>query len=313
MRRPARVKKLQPKDEIFEFPPEGVAVEGLFERVKKGKVYDLHLTMTEDKKTIIVTGASRGLGKCIVQNILDDYARAQVVLIARNGDQLQAFYDGLSTEDRQRVLIAPADVTDRGAVVAVLEQTLARFGQIDGVVCNAGVLEPVGHLDEADYDMAGMRRLFEVNFFSVVQLVNETLTRTGRGTVNLVFVSSGASTRGIDGWLAYGASKAALNALCKQLHDEMYPRVRSMSVAPGVVDTDMQRAIREQLRPQMSAESHRRFVELHSGGELLDGMVVGKVYARLAVDGPPATAAGQAVCGEYVRWNDPRLSVATSK
>ena len=267
----------------------------------------------ELKKTIIVTGASRGLGKCIVQNILADYAQAQVVLIARNGDQLKAFYEALSPEDRRRVLVAPADVTDRGAVVAVIEQTLARFGQIDGVVFNAGVLEPVGHLNEADYDVDGMRRLFEVNFFSIVQFVNETLMRIGRRTINLIFVSSGASTRGIDGWLAYGTSKAAVNALCKQLHDELYPQVRGMSVAPGVVDTDMQRAIREKFQTQMSAESHRRFVELHSGGELLDGMIVGKVYGRLAVEGPPATAEGEIICGQYVRWNDPRLSLATSK
>lgn len=255
-------------------------------------------------KTIIVTGASRGLGNYIVKNILADYPDANVVMIARNNHQLLDFHNTLSLQDQSRVMVVSANVTNREAMISAIEETLKRFGKIDGIVFNAGMIEPVGHLDEANYDLDGMKKLFDVNFFSIVMFANETLTRIRGKPINIVFVSSGASTRGIDGWLAYGSSKAAVNSLCKQLHDEMYPTVKCISVAPGVVDTDMQKEIREKFQTQMTAESYKRFVDLHSKGELLDGMVVGKVYGRLVVEGiEPADE----VCGEYVRWNDRRL------
>lgn len=256
-------------------------------------------------KTIIVTGASQGLGKSIVEKILNGYNKTNVVLVARNQALLTGFFNGLEESKKSRVLIINGDVTEATTVEETISKTIERFGRIDGMVFNAGVIEPVGHLDEPDYDIQGMKKLFDVNFFSIVLFINRVLTRIGKEEqINIVFVSSGASTRGIDGWLAYGSSKAAVNLLCKQLHDEMYPRVRCVSVAPGVVNTEMQRTIREKFGTVMKAQSHERFLQLHKDGELLDANLVGDVYGRLVVsDDIPAS-----VLGEYIRWNDGRLS-----
>lgn len=254
-------------------------------------------------KTIIVTGASQGLGKCIVENILHNYSNTKIVLIARNKVLLDEFYNALNEANKLRVLIVKGDVTDKNIVISTIEQTLAKFGKIDGLIFNAGILEPVGHLNEKDYDIEGMKKLFDVNFFSIVMFINELLTRIGKKELNIIFVSSGASTRGIDGWLAYGSSKAAVNLLCKQIHDEMYPLVKCVSIAPGVVDTNMQRNIREEYGFKMDEKSHEKFKNLYKNGDLLDGMVVGKIYSRLIVEGIKPTE----ICGEYIRWNDDRL------
>ncbi|KAG0675972.1 hypothetical protein C6P40_002458 [Pichia californica] len=263
------------------------------------------MTGEEHSKTIIVTGASQGLGHCIVRNILNDYSNANVVLIARNHALLTGFYNGLSENDKLRVLIIKGDVTNKDLIISAINQTILKFGKIDGIIFNAGMIEPVGHLNEIDYSIEKMKNLFDLNYFSIVMFINELLIRIDKNqSINFIFVSSGASKRGIDGWLAYGSSKAALNQLCKQIHDEMYPRIKCVSIAPGVVNTDMQREIRENLIGKMESKSHDNFINLYKNGELLDGMVVGKVYSRLIVEGiEPASD----ICGEYIRWNDSRL------
>lgn len=258
----------------------------------------------EFKKTIIVTGASQGLGNCIVKNILNDYPNANVVLIARNQVLLTTFFNGLKESDKNRVLIIKGDVTNKEIIISAIQETLKKFGKIDGIVFNAGIIEPIGHLNEIGYDIEKMKKLFDVNYFSIVMFLNEVLTRIKNlQSINFIFVSSGASKRGIDGWLAYGSSKAAINLLCKQLHDEMYPIVKCVSIAPGVVNTEMQREIRENFGNKMNEKSHKRFINLFKDGELLDGMIVGKVYSKLIVEGIEPSE----ICGEYIRWNDERL------
>jgi NAD(P)-dependent dehydrogenase (short-subunit alcohol dehydrogenase family) len=264
-------------------------------------------------KTIIVTGASQGLGKCIVENILQKYNGSQVVLVARNHVLLTSFFNNLKDSDKERVLIIKGDVTDEETINLTIEKTFNKFGKIDGIIFNAGIIEPVGHLYESNFDVDGMKKLFDVNFFSIVKFLNKLLpeiktnnnnnnnnnsNNNKKKSINIIFVSSGASTRGIDGWLAYGTSKAAVNALCKQIHDEMNEWVNCVSIAPGVVDTEMQHTIREKFVGKMKDESYQNFINLHEKGQLLDGMVVGATYARLIVEGIPEN-----VRGSYIRWD----------
>lgn len=273
----------------------------------------LHHTQRQDRtgqdstmgKTVIVTGASQGLGKCIALNILENYTDSNVVIIGRNKTLLQELENTLGESYKDRFLIIVGDVTDSKTVADTISETLLKFGSIDGIVFNAGIIEPIGHLNDGDYDVGKMKELFDVNFFSIVEFLNQVLPdiERRRCKINLIFVSSGASKRGINGWLAYGSSKAAVNLLCKQIHDEMKEWVSCVSVAPGVVDTDMQRRIRDEFKDKMSEDGHDRFVQLFAKGELVDPMVVGKTYCRLAVEGVPS-----AVQGEYVRWNDPGVA-----
>lgn len=252
-------------------------------------------------KTIIITGGSQGLGKCIALNLLNNYPTANVVIVARNKKLLQEFEEEMDEEKKRRILTIAGDVTELSTIENTINGSIEKFGSIDGVIFNAGVIEPVGHLNDENYDIEGMKRLFDINYFSIVLFLNKLLCKV-ENDLNIVFVSSGASTRGIDGWLAYGSSKAAVNQLCKQLHDEMFPRVKCVSIAPGVVNTDMQKIIREKLGSVMSTEAHARFIKLHQDGELLDGMIVGKVYAKEVMEGIEPT-----VLGQYIRWNDERL------
>jgi NAD(P)-dependent dehydrogenase (short-subunit alcohol dehydrogenase family) len=119
-----------------------------------------------------------------------------------------------------------------------------RLGGIDILVNNAGVIEPIGGL--AQSDPAVWRRSIEVNLVGAYHTARATLPRmleAGKGTV--INISSAAAHRPLDGWSAYCSGKAGLAMLTEAIALECADAgVRVFGLAPGVVDTDMQAAIR---------------------------------------------------------------------
>ncbi|VEU21811.1 DEKNAAC102673 [Brettanomyces naardenensis] len=259
----------------------------------------------------IVTGSSRGLGQSIAKLIITNSPSSKVVLAARSKQQLETFPNLFPEESRndvlKRSLIVPGDLNDKDSIEKLIEKTVSKFGRIDSIVFNAGVLEPVDHIIDVDVDQ--MKKLFDINFFSVIKLLQLAIphlreSAKERGTPSsCIFVSSGASIRTIDGWLGYGASKSALNHLAMDLSIEEAPLIRSISVAPGVVDTEMQRTIREEAGKKMKPDQLKRFTDLYEKGELLPADVPGEVYARLALGG-----ISEGLNGRYMRYNSDELS-----
>lgn len=97
--------------------------------------------------------------------------------------------------------------------------------------------------------------------------------------------SSGAATNAYSTWGAYGASKAALNHLALTLATEE-PSLTTISIRPGVVDTDMQKSIREIHHESMDEKDRAKFAELKETGGLLKPEQPGHVMARLVLDAP---------------------------
>ncbi|KAL8790557.1 MAG: hypothetical protein Q9195_006301 [Heterodermia aff. obscurata] len=227
-------------------------------------------------KTIIVTGASRGIGLAVARYLIE--ASHNVVLLARSDTPLQE----LKAKYPQQVRVIAGDLSD----VAIAEQTLSSTlagGQIDGLVLNHGTLDPVARI--ADGSIEAWKRGFDVNFFSAVAWVTAALPALRRSKGRIIFTSSGAAINAYTGWGAYGASKAAINHLALTLGAEE-PDVTSISLRPGVVDTEMQREIREVHGPGMQEQDIARFHKLHKEGGLLKPEQPGHVIAKLAVDGP---------------------------
>lgn len=168
---------------------------------------------TLDDETIIVTGASRGLGASMAKR----FARegANVVLTARSEPELQEVADAADGE----ALVAPADVTDEREVRAVVDATVDEYGTVTGLVNNAGIglLNMYGErsvLHEVDTD--DFRRILNVNVTGVFLFskhVVPTLIDAERG--NVVNISSGLGRRGAAKWGPYVASKWALEGLTR--------------------------------------------------------------------------------------------------
>lgn len=187
-----------------------------------------------DGKVVIVTGASRGIGAAAVRAFAA--AGARVAALARTEAQVAALADELGPD----VLAMGCDVADAAAVQAAVGAVQARFGRIDVLVNNAGVIEPIARL--ADADAADWGKSIDINLkgvFHGMRAVLPVMRAQGSGTI--ITVSSGAATNPLEGWSAYCAGKAGALMLTRAAHLEEGPHgIRVLGLSPGTVATDMQ-------------------------------------------------------------------------
>jgi len=189
-------------------------------------------------KTVVITGASRGIGAAAGRAFAA--AGANVVLLARGGDAIGA----LAREIGDKALAITCDVSSWSQMRAAVDQAAWRFGAIDVMINNAGVIEPVSML--RDSDPAAWSKAFDINLKGVyhgMRAVVPYMRKGGGGTV--LTVGSGAAHTALEGWSHYCASKAAVHMMTKALHkEESGAGIRALTLSPGTVATDMQREIK---------------------------------------------------------------------
>jgi NAD(P)-dependent dehydrogenase (short-subunit alcohol dehydrogenase family) len=192
-------------------------------------------------KVIIVTGASRGIGAAA--SVALAHAGAQVILVARDGRLAEDVAQGIVASGGLATAAA-ADVSDYGAVETMVSDTERRYGRIDALINNAGVIEPIAAI--ASSNPAEWARNVQINLVGAYHPIRALLPRmikAGRGTI--VNVSSGAAIRPLEGWSAYCSAKAGLAMLTQAIRLETTAtNIRVFGFQPGTTDTDMQVAIR---------------------------------------------------------------------
>jgi NAD(P)-dependent dehydrogenase (short-subunit alcohol dehydrogenase family) len=191
-----------------------------------------------------------------------------------------------------------ADFADFTSAQLVLDSAMSAFGSLDGLIVNHGILGEVQRVTNSTVD--GWRQTFDVNFFSVVGIVQAALPALRKSKGRIIFTSSGAAQNAYSTWGAYGASKAALNHLAMTLKNEE-PDVITVSVRPGVVDSDMQKEIREVHHTTMDEKDREKFLEAKEKGKLLRPEQPGNVIARLVIGAP------KELSGKFLSWDDEGL------
>ena len=170
-------------------------------------------------KVAVVTGIGPGMGRSIALA----FARSGVDLAigARRGDRLAAVADEIRALGRD-VVALPTDLADPASTAALVAAAAARFGGVDFLVQNGHDEGEWGPAAQADMDM--WRRVFEVNLFGTLGLVQACVPEMARrGGGAIVFVSSGAAIQAPPCMGAYAASKAALASLTRSLALELGP------------------------------------------------------------------------------------------
>lgn len=192
-------------------------------------------------KSALVTGGSRGIGAAIVLELARKGFR---VAINYKSDETAA--NAVAVEARAlgaQAIVLRADVADPVQVDALFAEIDRQFGQLDVLVCNAGVLRDtlLGASTAEDFN-----DVFSVNISGVVNCCRQASRRmVSQRSGAIVNLSSVAATRPGRGQSNYAASKGAVEAFTRALAVELAPRgIRVNAVAPGVIDTDMTRDIR---------------------------------------------------------------------
>ena len=192
-------------------------------------------------KVVLVTGASRGIGEAAAVALGRE--GAVVMLTARDGAQAMKVARRI-VGDGGKAAGSACDVADYGAVERLVRETRERFGAIDVLVNNAGVVEPIAMVAKAD--PAAWARNVQINLagaFNAVRAVIPAMLAAGKGTI--INLSSGAAHRPLEGWSAYCAAKAGLAMLTRAIALETEGKgIRVFGFAPGTKDTDMKVTIR---------------------------------------------------------------------
>lgn len=196
------------------------------------------MTDTKDLagRVVLVTGASRGLGYAAAKNAA---ARgAHVVAVARTVGGLEDLDDEIQALGSSTTLV-PMDLTDGEAVDRLGAAIFERWGQLDGLIGNAGVLgtlSPLSHIQPKDF-----ANVFDVNVganYRLIRSLDLLLRQSDAGRA--VFISSGAAVSAKPYWGLYAASKAALDAMVKAYAGEMaITEVKINVFYPGQVRTAM--------------------------------------------------------------------------
>ena len=207
-------------------------------------------------KVAIVTGSSSGIGAACAAEL------------AKRGWSVVVNYSKSAAEAQkvvaqcQDAIAVQADVGEDADCRRLAQAALDKWGRIDALVNNAGTTKFVKHADLEGLSAEDFLRIYRLNVVAAFQMTRACAAALKAAKGAVVNISSVASLLGTGSSVAYGASKAALNAMSLSLARTLAPEVRVNVVAPGYVDTPWQHAMLGAEKARAAAERYASFVPL---------------------------------------------------
>lgn len=190
-------------------------------------------------KVAIVTGAARGLGLLIAQ----DLAREGMHVVGADlrGNELAQQMNGLAGGSGARAIAVPTDIGQEQQVIELVERTVREFGRVDVLVNNAGIrqIAKVWETETAMWDRLHNANL-KGHFLCTREVLKQSMLARNEGT--LIFVSSGSGKKGEEDSSAYCASKWGVIGFAESVAKDLKAtRIRVTSITPGMILTPMAR------------------------------------------------------------------------
>jgi NAD(P)-dependent dehydrogenase (short-subunit alcohol dehydrogenase family) len=190
--------------------------------------------MKVNDKVIVVTGGGGGLGQALVLNLLRTGARVAAVDI--NEEALKETRK-LAGGQNGNLTIHVLDITDKVKVLSFPEEVIKTHGAVDGIINNAGIIQPFVHVNDLDYKK--IEQVMDINFYGSLYMVKAFLPHLlKRPVAHIVNISSLGGFMPFPGQTIYGASKAALKLLTEGLYAELKEtKVNVTIIHPGAMST----------------------------------------------------------------------------
>lgn len=207
--------------------------------------------MTARRQVAVVTGASSGIGRAVAVRLAGDGQR--VIAAARRTDRLRALAD-----EHPGIEPVTLDVTDTAAVRAVVDDVVARYGGVDVLVANAGVM-PLSRLDALLVDE--WHRMIDVNVRGLLNSIAAVLPHfTAQDRGHVVTVASVGAHEVVATAAVYCGTKHAAWAITEGLRLESPPGIRVTTISPGVVDSELAESISDPQAQRAMAEYRRNAI-----------------------------------------------------
>lgn len=199
-------------------------------------------------KVAIVTGGSRGIGRAIVTQLAKEGAKVAFNFLQSEDKAIELKHE-IEIAGGE-ALIFRQDVKDYNAIKIMVEGVKSHFGQLDIIVNNAGILrdKALMLMEEQDWEEVISTNLSGA--FNLIRAAIVTFMKQKSG--NIINITSIAGTKGMPRQVNYSASKAGMIGLTKSLAREVGPyNVRVNAIAPGFIDTDMVKDLKEDYKDKM--------------------------------------------------------------
>ena len=206
-------------------------------------------------KVVVITGASSGLGEAAARLLADQ--GAAVVLGARRVDRLETLAREINDRGHRALALA-TDVVDVKQVQRLVDTAVERFGRIDVIINNAGLMpqSPLDRLRIDEWD-----RMIDVNIKGVLYGIAAALPHMKRQkSGHIINVSSVAGHKVRAGGAVYSATKHAVRVISEGLRQEVKPyNIRTTIISPGAVETELPNSVSE---PDVAANIRRMYDEI---------------------------------------------------
>ena len=236
--------------------------------------------MKVQDKVMVVTGGGNGIGRELVLNLLSRGASAAAVDINEAALQETVVLAG---DKKDKLSTHIVNITDREAVEALPEQVIARHGAVDGIINNAGIIQPFVRVNDLDY--AAIDRVMDVNFYGALYMTKAFLPHLlKRPVAHIANVSSMGGFLPVPGQSIYGAAKAAVKLFTEGLHSELRTTNVGVTVVfPGAIGTNIAANSGVGISQEMQENSQQRSIKTLEPGKAAEIIIDGIEQDRYRV------------------------------